>query len=81
MEATTHQFKLYKNTWRLIGVRISYTDLNLDTSTETDMNLLTGSVIEKRQKGENKPITKNRYKKFAAYFLKDFDFSNRFGTN
>lgn len=80
MEAATHQFKLYQGGWRLIGVRIYYTDLSSDTSTETDMNLLTGAVIEKRQKGKNRPIIKRRSKKFAASFLKDFDFFNGFGV-
>ena len=79
-EAATHQFKLYKGEWRLIGVRIFYLNMSSDASTETDMNLLTGAVIEKRQKGENKPITRNRYQKFATSLLKDFDFDGRFGT-
>jgi hypothetical protein len=79
MEAATHQFKLYQGEWRLIGVRIFYLDVSADASTETDMNLLTGSVIEKRQKGENKPTTRSRRKRFAARLLKDFDFSNWFG--
>lgn len=79
MEAATHQFKLYQGEWRLIGVRIFYLDVGSDASTETDMNLLTGSVIEKRQKGENEPMTKSRRKGFATHLLKDFDFSNGFG--
>jgi hypothetical protein len=79
MEAATHQFKLHEGEWRLIGVRIFYLDVSSDASTETDMNLLTGSVIEKRQKGENKPMTKSRRKRFATHLLKDFDFFNGFG--
>lgn len=79
MEAATHQFKLHHGEWRLIGVRIFYLEVSSDASTETDMNLLTGSVIEKRQKGENKPTTKRRRKRFATHLLKDFDFSNGFG--
>jgi hypothetical protein len=81
MEAATHQFKLYQGEWRLIGVRIFYLEISSDASTETDMNLLTGSVIEKRQKGENKPTTKNRRQRFATRLLKDFDFSNGFGID
>jgi len=80
MEAATHQFKLYKGEWRLVGIRIYLVDHSSDVSTETDMNLLTGAVIEKKQKGENKPTVKRRSKKFAAYRLKDFDFSNGFGA-
>ena len=81
MEAATHQFKLQQGEWRLIGVRIFYLDVGSDDSTETDMNLLTGSVIEKRQKGENKPTTKRRRKRFATSLLKDFNFSNGFGID
>ncbi len=82
MEAAFHQFKLYQGEWRLIGVRDYYLDHDPgseDASVETDMNLLTGSVIEKRQKGENKPTIRRRNKKFASYFLKDFNFSTGFG--
>jgi hypothetical protein len=80
MEAATHQFKLYKGEWRLVGLKIYYTDLAADTSTDTDMNLLTGLVIEKRQKGDGKPATQRRNKRFPTRFLKEFDFSNGFGT-
>jgi hypothetical protein len=82
MEATTHQFKLYKGGWRLVGVKTYLTDFGGDATTtiDTDVNLLTGAVIEKRQKGDDKPVTKSRRKKFAAYFLKDFDFSSVFGN-
>lgn len=80
MEAATHQFKLYNGEWRLVGLRIYYTDLGANTSTDTDMNLLTGAVIEKRQKGDNKPVSRNSRKKFPTSFLKDFDFNNGFGT-
>jgi hypothetical protein len=80
MEAATHQFKLYKGEWRLVGVRIYYTDQEKDAATETDMNLLTGAIIEKRQKGDNKPVSRNSRKKFSTYLLKSFDFNNGFGT-
>lgn len=81
MEATFHQFKLHQGEWRLIGVRTYYLEHNSgsEVSVGTDMNLLTGSVIEQRQKGENRPIIKKRNKKFAISFLKDFNFSNGFG--
>ena len=79
MEAATHQFKLHRGEWRLVGVKIFYLQTSSDTSTETDMNLLTGSVIEKRQRGENRPTTRRRQKRFATRLLKDFDFSNWFG--
>jgi hypothetical protein len=80
MEAATHQFKLYNGEWRLVGVRIYDIDQSTDVSTETDMNLLTGSVIEKKQKGERKPTTRSRRKKFSTSLLKDYDFNNGFGV-
>lgn len=80
MEAATHQFKFYKNEWRLVGVKIYYLDHSTDMSTETDMNLLTGAVIEKKWKGDNKPATKHRKKAFGRFLLKDFDFFNGFGV-
>jgi hypothetical protein len=79
MEAATHQFKLYQGQWRLIGVRIYYIDHSSDTSTDTDINLLTGLVIEKKQKGERRPLIKKRNVKFGLHLLKDFDFLNGFG--
>ena len=81
MEAATHQFKLYGGQWRLIGVRIYYIDHSANTSTETDVNLLTGLVIEKKQKGERRPTTTRRSKKFGVRLLKDFDFLNGFGID
>ena len=81
MEAATHQFKLYHGQWRLIGVRIYYIDHSSNTSTETDVNLLTGLVIEKKQKGERRPTITRRSKKFALRLLKDFDFLNGFGID
>lgn len=80
MEAATHQFKLHKGAWRLVGLRIYHTDHASDSSTETDINLLTGSVIEKRQKGEGATTTRRRRKRFPARLLGDFDFSNGFGA-
>ena len=79
MEAATHQFKLYKGEWRLIGIRVYYIDHSADTSTDTDMNVLTGTVIEKTQKGDGKATVRRRNKKFGVYLLKDFDFLNTFG--
>lgn len=79
MEAATHQFKLYQGQWRLIGVKIYYLDHVADISTETDMNFLTGLVIEKKQKGERKPTIRKSTRKFNLHLLKDFDFLNGFG--
>jgi hypothetical protein len=79
MEAVTYQFKLYKGEWRLVGAKVYYTDFRADppNTIDTDMNLLTGSVMEKRQKGDEKPLTKTRRKRFRVYLLKDFDFVKR----
>jgi hypothetical protein len=79
MEAATHQFKLYNGEWRLVGVRIYDIDQSSDTSIETDMNLLAGAVIEKKQKGERRPTTTSRRKRFSASLLRDYDFNNGFG--
>lgn len=81
MEAATHQFKFYQNEWRLVGVRIYYIDHVTDVATETDMNVLTGLVIEKKWKGDNKLLATKRMKKtFGRFLLKDFDFFNGFGV-
>lgn len=82
MEAATHQFKLHNGEWRLVRIKIYLTDHSPDApgTVDTEMNLLTGLVREKRQKGNNRPVTKSRRKKFATYRLKDFDFSNGFGN-
>ena len=82
MTATTHQFKLHNGVWRLVGMKTYQTDFNPAVSVEidTEVNLLTGSVIEKRQKGDDKPVIMRRRKRFATYLLKNFDFSPRFGN-
>lgn len=82
MEAATHQFKLNKGEWRLVGLRIYLTDHtpNAPMTHDTDMNLLTGLVIEKIQKGDRPPTSSRSTRKFPASFLKDFDFSNGFGA-
>ncbi len=81
MEAARHQFKLHRGQWRLVGIQIYFTDHtpSAPANKDTEMNLLTGLVIEKTQKGERKPITRRRKKTFKAHFLKDFDFLNGFG--
>ena len=82
MEAATHQFKWYKGEWRLVGVKIYLTDHTPDAemTIDTDMNLLTGLVIEKTQKGDGRPVSRRSTKKFPVSYLRDFDFLNGFGT-
>jgi hypothetical protein len=80
MEAATHQFKLYRGEWRLVGLKIFYTDFRpkVTRETDTEINLLTGSVVEKRQTGDNKPVITKRRRKFAIHLLKNFNFSSDF---
>ena len=82
MEAATHQFKWYKGEWRLVGVKIYFTDHTpgAEMTTDTDMNVLTGLVIEKTQKGDKRPVSRRHTKKFPVAYLRDFDFLNGFGT-
>jgi len=82
MEAVTHQFKLHQGEWRLVGIRSYYTDHGPESpgTKDTKMNLLTGVVIEKSQKGNRKPVTTSRRTKFSNHLLKDFDFSIRFAN-
>ena len=81
MEAVTHQFKLHKGEWRLVGIKSYYTDHEASRTRDTEMNLLTGLVVEKRQKGDRKPVARSRRKKFVTFLLKDFDFSIRFAND
>ncbi|HWS52834.1 MAG TPA: hypothetical protein VN228_01795 [Pyrinomonadaceae bacterium] len=77
MEAVTYQFKLYRGEWRQVGRKIYRTDRASDTATDTDVNLLTGAVIEKRQTGDGRPATRRRRERFPARLLSDFDFFER----
>jgi hypothetical protein len=81
IEAANHQFKLYKGEWRLVGLKVYFSDLRPESQldTDTDMNFLTGSVIETKTKENKKPIIKRSRKRFGTYLLKDFDFSTGFG--
>lgn len=76
--ASFSQFRLYRNEWRLVGWREVKVDPEADTSFEKDRNLLTGAVIETRQKGERKPVYKRYQKKFPLILLSKFDL---FGWN
>lgn len=82
MEAVTHQFKLHDGQWRLVGIKSYYTDHGPESpgTRDTRMNLLTGLVIEKKQKENGKPVTRSRRRKFPTHLLKDFDFSIRFAN-
>ncbi|HWN09521.1 MAG TPA: hypothetical protein VNO50_09690 [Pyrinomonadaceae bacterium] len=82
MEAVTHQFKLHEGLWRLVGIKSYYTDHGPESpgTRDTQMNLLTGLVIEKSRKGNRKPANRSRRQNFETYLLKDFDFSIRFAN-
>ena len=79
MEAATHQFKMYKDGWRLVGVRVFYLDVGADTSTETDTNVLTGRVVVTKQKGDKRTGVTTRRKRFSASYLRNYDYEHSFG--
>lgn len=82
MEAATHQFKLYKNTWRLIGLKISnYQHCEDPQLIEVrDFNILTGKIIKSIQL-DDRPKNYERTEFIPKKFLlKDFDFYNGFGA-
>ena len=74
VEPNFYQFKLNNGEWRLINYRTFHLEISADDSVETDRNLLTGTVIVKKQKGENKPIVQRSKKNHSKILLKDFDF-------
>jgi hypothetical protein len=81
MEAATHQFKLYKNVWRAVGVSIFYVKHCYEPQTETTQsyNLLTGKLIVTTV-GEKKPVPP-RTRSFTPSVarMSAFDFNNGFG--
>ena len=82
IEASTHQFKFYKNTWRLIGLKIlNYQHCDEPQLSEVqDFNILTGNTIKSKQLDEG-PKTYERMKLTPKKFLlKDFNFYNGFGA-
>jgi len=82
MEMATHQFKLYQNTWRLIGLKIS----NYHHCDEPqllivrDINILTGKIIDSKQVDDAPKVYE--YKKFSPeeILLDDYDFFHGFGA-
>jgi len=82
MEAATHQFKLYKNTWRLIGLKISNYQHCEDPQIMQvrDINILTGKIIDSEKQDDNP--AKYEHKVFIPkkILLKDYDFFNGFGA-
>ncbi|WP_339526576.1 hypothetical protein [Pseudomonas sp. EA_35y_Pfl2_R111] len=82
IEAATHQFKLYKKTWRLIGLKIfNYQHCEDPQLSEVrDFNILTGKIIKSKQLDDNPK--KYEYMEFTPnkFLLKDYDFFNGFGA-
>ena len=81
--STIYQFKLYKERWRLVGMKgtsgntASDENSNNDFSKVEDTNMLTGVTNIMSQRGEK--ITKRSYKrKRGVYLLSNFDFSGTF---
>lgn len=82
IEAATHQFKLHRGKWRLIGLKIVYYKHCDDPQVTTikDFNLLTGKAIYTNETDgkQTKAIsTKNRA---SVHLLNDYDFYNGFGV-
>lgn len=81
--STRYQFKLFKERWRLVGIKgttgntASDEDSNNDFSRVEDTNMLTGATILTLQRGDNK--TERSYKrKMGMFLLSDFDFSTTY---
>jgi hypothetical protein len=69
------RFERRMDDWRLTGLRIIVPETQgTSTTTETDMNLLTGEVLVVRQTGGEKSFIESRRKNFPGIYLKDFDY-------
>jgi hypothetical protein len=81
MEAATHQFKLYKNVWRAVGVNIFYVKLCDEPQTETtqSFNLLTGKLIVTTAGGKKPVPPRTRSFTPSVARMSAFDFNNGFG--
>ena len=78
-EITTDQFKLYKGEWRLIGEKITNYNTRCSNSgdwwSETDINMLTGYIIEHlKSKQEPLEIMKGKDKIPNKVLLRDYRF-------
>ena len=81
-ETAVHQFKLYKGTWRLVGVNISnWKSSEPEEDTVRDTNVLTGRTNHSSKlvdKPERRWTTRQPAK---IYLLRDYDFFNGFGAH
>lgn len=81
-ETAVHQFKLYKNTWRLVGVKISnWKSTEPEENTVRDTNVLTGRTNHSSKivgQPERRWTTRQPTK---IYLLRDYDFFNGFGAH
>jgi hypothetical protein len=82
IEAATHQFKLYRGQWRLIGLKIFFYQHCDDpqVSDTLDINILTGKTIHEHQLDERPPRIWTTRTPPMIYLLKDYDFFNGFGA-
>ena len=82
IESSTHQFKLYRNTWRLIGLTIfNYQHCDEPQISETrDFNILTGNTIKSKQLDDGPKIYERMKLHPKKFLLKDFNFYNGFGA-
>jgi hypothetical protein len=82
IESATHQFKLYRGIWRLMGLKI--TDYRRCEEPQLyvsrDTNVLTGRTIHLRQTGERPPRTWATRVSPEVALLSDYDFFNGFGA-
>ncbi|MGB4072498.1 hypothetical protein [Pseudomonas sp.] len=82
IEAATHQFKLYKNSWRLIGLKIlNYQHCEDPQLSEVrDFNILTGKIIKSKQLDDDPKKYEHMEFTPREFLLKDYDFFNGFGA-
>jgi len=82
IEAATHQFKLHRGTWRLIGLKIVYYEhcAEPQVTTTRDFNLLTGNAVYTSETEGKKPEVRVEKGRSTFYFLGDYDFYNGFGA-
>lgn len=81
--STIYQFKLFKERWRLVGIKVtsgntvSDEDPGNDFSRVEDTNMLTGVTILTSQRGDRK-IKRSYKRKRGVFLLSDFDFSGSY---
>jgi len=82
IETATHQFKLYRGAWRLIGLKIIYYEhcAEPQVTTTQDFNVLTGKAIYTDETEGKKPKVRIRHWPPTVYLLGEYDFFHGFGA-